>query len=303
MRIALFLLIFANLFASCASIINAPYQVVQVYTPSSGYVVLKEDSLKSNKQEPAIFAVRRSKEPLHFRFSNDTTSKDLTIHHRNSFAWFANIFCNYGIGMLVDYNNPKRYGYPGKVFLDKETRLASKAYKYHNKGTWLIHFSLPHINIFELRPQGEGTKYNTGFLGISAGLDYYHSKKQYLSLTGNAVMDFMVPAPAPVRYEGPHEQMYSTYLALTNNHKIRRFSLGYGLAYGNNLWRFGDRSTGGVEIKSNTFLGFSAPIYFQIVRTFHLGFIYRPSFLNLNTNELQYEHLMSVDFAWKFVWD
>lgn len=279
MRPILFLSLSACLFASCAAFVNINEpQKIRIHTPAPGTVSVNNEARRIGKR-PVTFKIAPGTNSFTIRFSNDSANINATIHPNKSFP---------------------KYVYPRTIFIDTAAKDNWQTHVPIRRGLLLLHFSLPYINIFEQRPEGEGIKYNTGFLGISTGLDYYHSKSQYLSLTGSAAMDLMLPFPAPIDYFSPHEQMYSTYLSLTNNHKIGRFSLGYGLAYGNNLWRFEDRSVGYFERKSNTFLGFSAPVYCRIGRTFHLGFIYRPSFLNLNTNKFQYEHLMSIDLAWKF---
>lgn len=279
MRPTLILCLFACLFTSCSALVNINEpQKIRVHTPVQGTIRVNNETKRVGKRSVAI-NIDPGTDSLNIYFSNDSTGINAMIRPYNAFP---------------------KYGYPRHVYIDTTAKDNWQTSPPLRAGMLMLHFSLPYINIFEQRPEGEGIKRNTGFIGFSVGLDYYHSKRQYLSLTGSTVMDFMLPFPAPIYHGSPYEQLYSNYLALTNNHMAGRFSLGYGLSYGNNRWLHSERTFGAQTIKSNTFLGFSAPIYFRVGRTFHLGFIYRPSFLNLNTNKLQYEHLMSVDFAWKF---
>jgi hypothetical protein len=95
---------------------------------------------------------------------------------------------------------------------------------------------MPYVNSFYLKPEGEGDKINTGFWGLSAGLEYFHKDNRYLSLSASAVTDFFMGIPASVDVEGEYESMHSTYISLTNNHVINRFHFGYGMNYSRNTW-------------------------------------------------------------------
>lgn len=53
-------------------------------------------------------------------------------------------------------------------------------------------------------------------------------------------------------------------------------------------------------MKRNLALGFVFPTYFQFGEYFSVGVIYRPTFYRPDlTDKFAYEHLISVDFAWK----
>src|SRR5690606_6997057 len=154
-----------------------------------------------------------------------------------------------------------------------------------NKGEMYLHGSLPHINSFQLNPLEEGTKTNTGFWGLTVGIDYYHSTHQFISLSASGVADLFVPVPAAVDISGEYELMSSRYVSLSNNHRIRRFTLGYGFSYARNTWdfRYYDRfspsppSRNPVK-KSDYSIGFIFPTYFQSGKNFRLGVVYRPDF-------------------------
>jgi hypothetical protein len=170
-----------------------------------------------------------------------------------------------------------------------------------------MYISLPHINSFQLSPENEGTKINTGFWGISLGLDYYHSKQQFINIGFSSVLDFFVPFPAPVDISGEHELMSSSYIGLSNNHKLGRIALGYGLSYARNSWdfRYYDMfdpppPTRVPVKKSHHSFGLIFPTYLQLGDLFNIGGIYRPTFFRPTMNrKFEYEHLISVDFACK----
>jgi hypothetical protein len=170
-----------------------------------------------------------------------------------------------------------------------------------------LFFSLPWVNNFYLQPHQETSKANTGFWGISAGLEYYYKEKKYLSLTGSAVMDFFIPFPAAVYFSGEVENMYSVNTSLTDNFKFRRFTVGYGLNYSRNTWElvYHDRfdpppPTREPVSKSSSIIGFTFDGYHQIGKRFYVGLIYRPTLLNIYPDvDFKYEHLISLDFKLK----
>lgn len=279
-----------------------------IYTTGPGKIILNQDTINT-VDDKVNFRVERKKEILNVIAITDNLTKSIAVEPTYSFWYLSNILFNYGIGMFVDAKKPKIYTYPEKIFINS-TDTVTRYFKYgkaNNKGELNLHLSLPHINTFMLRPEKEGTKTNTGFWGISIGLDYYHSKNQFIHTGISGVLDFFVPVPAAVDIGGEHELMSSSYFSLSNNHKLKRFTLGYGLSYARNSWdlRYYDRfgspppARNPVKKSSNAF-GFIFPAYFQTGKYFNIGVVYRPSFYRPGiTDNFQYEHLISIDFGWK----
>ena len=188
-------------------------------------------------------------------------------------------------------------------------------YKTYGKGAWDLRLSMPYINHFILKPNGERDISSAGFLGAAIGFDYYHQNTQYLSVIAGGVMDYKIPAPMGIDYDYGEEIVenefcYSTFIGLTNNHRYEFFSLGYGLSYSHNAWRHTynggfnpDGSREDIppnrEYMDNT-LGLLFTAYWISRSSFSLGVIYRPSFIRLNTTPtFKYEHLISIDLAWR----
>lgn len=293
---------------SCATIMNQSHKNITVHTTERSEIIYKKDTIETFDNK-ANLTVERKKESLEIVASTDSLTKSIEIKPRNSFMYWSNIFCNYGVGMLVDRKNPKRYSYPQRIYINSDDTV-SRYFKYgqsNNKGELNLHVSLPHINSFHLTPENEGTKTNTGFWGLAFGLDYYHSRNQFLNVRVSGVSDFFLPFPAAVDISGEYELMSSIYFSLSNNHRLGRLTLGYGLSYGRNTWdyRFYDRfdpppPTRDPVKKSSTAFGLFFPTYFQLGEHFNIGVVYRPTFYRPNRIEkFKYEHLISIDFAWK----
>jgi len=302
------LLTISLLFTSCASVLNNERSRSTIYTTEPAKIVFQHDTLYTKKNKIKL-DFKRKNAPVEIIAITDSLKKKVTINAINSLGYWANIGYNVGIGMLVDKNNPKRYAYPSRIYLNSaDTTNSYFTYEPGSKkGQLLLHISLPYVNSFRLNPENEGPKVNTGFWGISLGLDYFHSRNQYINLSASGVTDFFLPFPAAVDLRGEYELMSSSYFSLSNNHKIKRFSVGYGLSYVRNTWDLscygGDETitqTREPVKKSNYALGLIFSSYFQVTPHFYIGLIYRPTFLRPGIDPtFKYEHLISIDFAWK----
>ena len=308
MKQTLFVLIVSILLSSCATIVNQPYKNVKVYTTEPSKIIYGQDTIKTINNK-ANLMVERKKELLSIATMTDSITKTIEIKPRNSFMYWCNITHTFGIGLLVDKNKPKRYSYPKRIYINSADTI-SNYYRYSqskNKGELHLHLSLPHINSFSLKPQNEARKINTGFWGFSIGFDYYHSNNQFVNLGTSGVMDFFLPVPGAVDLSGENELMSSWYISLSNNHKIQRFTIGYGLSYGRNTWTlsysdWGDPlpPTRDPVTRSHNAFGLIFPTYFRFGEYFYIGIVYRPTFYRPNiADKFAYEHLISIDFAWK----
>jgi uncharacterized protein YceK len=309
MKNLLLLLLPLILFSSCATILNKPNTKTSLYTSSPAKIIIDQDTLSTTENKVDII-LPRSKDTISIITITDSTKKTFHLNPKNSIAYYGNIPFNYGIGMLIDRNNSKRYKYPSQVYVDFADTLHSfSTYDKNNKHKWFLHLSLPHVNHFQFHPANESTKTNTGFWGFNVGISYYHQNTQFLAVSVSGVTDFFLPVPAAVDISGEYELMSSRYLGISNNHLIRRFTLGYGLSYARNTWdlRYYDRfnppppSRNPVKKSSNA-LGFIFSSYYNMGRSFTVGVTYRPTFYRLDIKPaLKYEHLVSLDFGWNIL--
>lgn len=181
----------------------------------------------------------------------------------------------------------------------------SETDQYSTKGQIFIHLSLPYLNSFHFKPVGEGAKNNAGFIGLSVGADYFYKANQYVHLSFSQVQDFFFPLVFVPRGD-EYENMTSSVLSLTNNNRLKRFSVGYGLMFSRNRWEVRNiswdqnSSSRKPVAKDNNVMGLSLSAYYRLTRHFHLGFVYRPALIRLNhAPGFNYEHAISIDAAWK----
>ena len=320
LQLMLCLLIVSLLMSSCATILNRPHKYVTVHTTEPSQIIHWQDTINTIDNK-AHLKVYRSWLPLLIVATTDNLTKRIGIESRNSAMYWANIPFNYGLGMLIDRNNPKRYTYPGKIFINSAdaTGRYSMFGKANNKGELYLHLSLPFINPFRMMPENEGVKNNVGIIGINFGLDYYHSRNQFIhfgfSTVSGGSRRTRIPTTSPyiIRLR-ENEHMSTDYFSISNNHKIRRFTIGYGISYAKNNWRYNKSGWAIPHIlipiplpfiideveKNHNAFGLIFPSHYQIGEYFHIGLVYRPTFFRPNIPEkFLYEHLISIELAWK----
>jgi hypothetical protein len=283
---------------------------VNIYTKGSTTLIYASDSINTNSKNKARLHLPRQDPAIQLTAKNDSLRQSFALESRNSLAYLLNAVYTIGIGFLVEKDHPKRFTYPRNIYLNEslERTTYGRFLSVPKKGDIDLHVSIPYVNNFLLRPENETSrKLNTGFWGLSLGLDYHYSDQQFLNLSFSGVTDFFLPVPAAVSLNGEYELMTSAYGSLSNNHRIRRFTLGYGLSLGRNIWELGyfDRSNPNPPArepisKGHLAAGFVFPLYYQLSNRMKLGLIYRPTSWRLDIEpQWRYEHLVSVDVAWK----
>jgi hypothetical protein len=304
MKQIILILLFNLLFSSCARIYNEPTKKVRIYTTEPSKIVVKTDTFITKKNRIKI-DVPRGKYTLNLTVLTDSLKKTVSVKPFNSFNYYLNIVQNFGIGMLIDRNHPKRYGFPTRIYLNSADIL-NKYFGYSqakNNGALFFNLSMPHINNFKLKPQNEPLKDNTGFWGFSVGMDYFYANNRFINLSASVHTNLFTPVPAAVDYFDDYEVMNSKSLSLSHNHRIKRFTLGYGIAYCENSWLFNDYDSTGYKesiFKKNNALGLVFKSYFQTANNSYIGLIYRPTFIRfMERNKYEYEHLISIDFITK----
>lgn len=303
------ILLIPFLLTSC-SILNGSVQTIKFYTTQPSRIIYNGDTLITQNNK-AKLTVTRGSEPLHLIVQNDSLSKDIELFSHSSFAYWSNIYCNMGIGMLIDRNNPKRYSYQRKVYITREN-VRGNYFLYtqkNNRGKILLNLSLPWVNAFHLVPAGETDKNNVGFWGGTIGIDYYHTPTQFISFNVTGAADLFAPVPAAIDISGEYDLMSTRYFSISNSHQFNWLTVGYGVSYGKNIWdhRYYDRfnpppPTREPVKKENDALGIIFPVHFQTGEHFRIGFVYRPTFYRPGIPEpFVYEHLISIDFGWKII--
>lgn len=304
--------------SSCATILRKQHQTVYVNCSDREAEIFVGD-IDSVFHAPFYLTVKRSKEELIFQVLHEGQTAEtfyLQPALSNEFL-FLNLFAIQGapIAYAIDLTNPRRFDYGEFVFLNLKdttrvllTPKAQKRRRYWNedftrrRGAFDLHFGLPYVNGFNLLPEGQSIKVNTGFWGLGIGLSYYYHPTKYLHLSVVGASDFFVPVPAAVTPPDKGEVMNTIYVELSHFSNVKRFELGAGLCLARNSWRYYDETDPDEPISTShrhNAVGAVFSAFHRMGRNFSTGFVYRPTFWQVHPNISQkYEHLISFEFRW-----
>jgi hypothetical protein len=297
--IATFLL--GTIVSACATVLNGGTQKISIRTDNNLKVVSVDSSLKIFGDRSSFY-VERSRNPLKVNIQTDTSKKQILIQSHNSVAYWANIYFNYGIGMLIDRDRPGRYSYPKRIYLhidDKELKI--NRFEPISKGAVTLHFAMPYINFFQVRTV-DGSRSSGGFWGLEGGIDYYYRNNSFLSLYAGAATDFFVPVPAAVDIWGEYQTSSGFYASVRDNKCVGSFSFGYGLAFSKLLWRKSNTidSTFVPQSHTNSAIGLSLASAYRFGEYFQLGLLYQPYFIRIdNRVAADYQHQVSLELIVK----
>ncbi|MDM1047312.1 hypothetical protein [Sphingobacterium hotanense] len=233
MRMFFLSALIALLSTSCASIFNGPYKKVQVHTTQAATVYYNEGSVKT-VDNIASFEVKRKKDTMQFSVLQDTSMRTYAVNKKHSFAFWSNIPLKFGVGMLVDFTNPKRFTYPSHIYLDSSN--TNKGYdtfeKKLPKGRWEFQVDMPFVNLFHREDPYGYRELQEGFFGVGLGINHFYRNNTYLNFSAHSFLLSNYPLPPPfIVFEQKTNKEFSYQLTLSNNHRIQKFNLGYGLAY------------------------------------------------------------------------
>lgn len=180
----------------------------------------------------------------------------------------------------------------------------NKQFREFQKGDFRLKFTLPYFNHIALYPGKVFRESKFGFVGEALGFEYNYSSTKFLetSLSLNATSDIPVPAVIDKEYR---KFISTIYFSLTDNIIKQRFTIGYGINYAYNAWREEYNNDIMIPIYYtqyiNKTLGITLNSYYRLGKTINIGLIYRPSLILLNNSfDAIYEHLISIDFNWRF---
>jgi hypothetical protein len=288
---------------SCATLLNGPAMNIHIATDQKIKRVSVDNALYSDKiapepKDPGTFLVPRGHETLVIHAKLDSGEKIIRIKPHLSAAFWFNIE-NYGLGFLVDINNPKRYGYRQWYYLAlKDTAIRLRRFAPVPKGTMSFSLSVPFINAFSLTsPEGRSTP--AGPLGLGAGVDYFYTTDRYISLSLGAGSSVFVDRIGIGYYYTGHV----IFSSVQNSHVIGSFDVGYGLSFSDLIW---SKVTNGDTVNmissvSSLGIGLSLSAQYRLSRYFRLGILYQPTLFSVNSpHPFGYQYYLAAGFAWRW---
>lgn len=328
----LVLVVVCCMFVSCASILNGEWTSVSVYTEQPSQAIVRGDTLRTKpnfNDNVLTFSVPRSGDRFQFVLQSDSLRKTISVPPKNSPTFYLNALY-FWPGFIVDMNNPKRHTYDSKLRFDRKLNQYDDRFNLNTqKGDLNFNFSLPfiYLSLNTINPEDRSRITRGSVVGLSAGFDYYYKKDRFINLTGS----FSAPNFSGCGYYEPDEWsdepsvddgFHMWNLNVSHNHRLKRFSFGYGLSYNytfyrkdtysmppnyikreNDLYRYNDYPyVHRYERYRYTTLGLVFNGYCYASRNFSVGIIYKPNIVRLKSvsKPFCYEHQITLDFAFRF---
>jgi hypothetical protein len=310
------LILTAVFLISCATITSKKEYDINFYSKEQNSQVMVNEQVYDL---PAKIKVKRSKNDLLVTYLSEADSSKALLKPSVTYKFiYGNLVWGSLLpaAYLIDLTNQKRFYY-GKyihLYTTDSTRIVTTPItkRYQNSASRYnkalakqlnVFASFPWVNDFYMQPEGEGIKTNTGFMGFGLGVDYFYKSNKYISCSIKGVMDFFIPVPVAVDPIGELEFMSSSYIMVTDNIFLEKFSLGYGINAAHNDWRYRYFENFGAPpaprkpvVKDGKSFGLVVNGYYQLTENFWFGLIYRPNFLKFEPAlELEYEHVISLD--------
>ncbi len=299
---------------SCATIVNQRTVDVRIMAEQGPVEICMSSDTTRWYETPAWIYPERSKEDLLLFARNGSIQKPVRIHSKLSPIFlYGNFFYGGGpVGYAIDLTNNKRFTYPKHISINlSDDAWSGKPYVpwlKPERGLLTFKLSYPVGNFFYIN-QGDAYGNSFGFLGLSAGAEYYIRDNWCLNSDLGGLMDFFIPFPAAaVDYEGDHSTSSAVYADLQAGTELDRFHFDGGLQLTHSS--FYEVKTISVfpqyidtllhhERQLNFGPSFSG--YCRISNNFNLGLNYYPSFFYLNSGSFgaHYSHLLFFELIFR----
>lgn len=301
------------LISSCCTLFHQPTVNLNVHSDVDSVKFCINSDVYGWCNTPAIVTVPRSKQDLLLYTKRDSVQKIIRVKSRLSNAfWFGNLYTGGLIGYGIDLTNHKRYTYPRymTINLEKSKMLPNRDYVrwiLPEKGLINIKLSVPEGNHLYIN-KGKGYGNSFGFLGISGGIEYYFTDKYCINTDIGTLTDFMLPVPAPIRYEGIYDRSFAIYGDVQVGSDFKRLHYDVGLQFNRTkYYEYDTLSTYPVhsdtlkyyQVQKN--IGLALSTAYKFSNGFSLGINYYPS-VNLpngNVYKVHYSHLIFFELIFK----
>lgn len=315
-------------FSSCATLINRRSVDVNIFTDVDPAIVCIKDSDECYVT-PATINMSRSKSNVDLIVKKDTITKSVTLKSQVSTAFMLDFLTLNFLGMAVDFTNPKMYSYPKSNYISVTGKYINKRYSgvlptkrsQSTKNQLYFKISIPEGNLFYIN---KGNSYGdaSGFLGISAGVEYFFKDLYSINLDCGVMIDYMVPIPATVDYFGSHDSYAASYLDLQVGKDVKFFHFDLGIQgnrtryysykeeetdflWGEDVEKKSYRFPHGYDVKEVFYRQYNAGLalsgYYKLSDGFCLGLNYYPSCFSWHNGDFDfhYSHLMMFEFIFR----
>ena len=297
------ILFFSISLCSCATMIeNEKHTTIEIHTmPDS--VIIRLDNLTSVKS-PVILLVPRSHKDFTVTVKNDSIEKAVRI--KSLYSPWLKLSTNF------PSNSEYIYNYDHSILVDMTNKTTGYSNCKAKPGKFYAKISFP-LNYYMQFDNGRGFKNYDAYMGLIGGLDYYHSKHSFLSLTGGITgfSNFGFPVMDIVWHNDTIRRISSYCVKLTNNHDFLAFSnekihftAGYGLSFTHFDYRESFHTDTitypvGEYKKSVSGLGFCLDAHIVLCNILVAGYNILPSVYSINRGKWETSFLEYWDFGFR----
>ena len=188
---------------SCASILNGRQTTVKISTDRQSKIVYQKDTISINEEE-IILRPNRSKKTLVITVLKDSLRGDFYLKRKTSGLFWANIIHSYGVGMLVDLTNNKRFTYPHNIHfttdsISKKIIISNEKIALLPKNTFFINTSpLQAFDFFSIPMATLGAEY---FIQDNISLSAGYGIKFKNTQTGSYNISYLKDNAISYRFE------------------------------------------------------------------------------------------------------
>ncbi|APZ46932.1 hypothetical protein BW723_11835 [Polaribacter reichenbachii] len=149
---------------SCASILNKETTVVKISSDKKSKIIYLNDTLLISKKQIKLKPIR-SNNPLNFSILRDSLKEDISLKRKLSPLFWLNITQNYGLGILVDLTNDKRFTYRHNLHfvtdsITNKMVISNKKISFLPKNKFFLYTSpLQFLDFFSVPMVTLGTEY------------------------------------------------------------------------------------------------------------------------------------------------
>ncbi|MFI1772138.1 hypothetical protein [Thalassobellus citreus] len=164
MKKSVFIVLIILLLNSCATVFNKKTTSVNITTDKESQLIYNSDTITINKERIKIHPIR-SKKPLEFTILKDSLKENFSLKRKTSFLFWLNLNYTYGLGMLVDFTNDKRFTYKHNLHfitdsISNKIVLSNKKITRLPKNTLFLYTSpLQAIDVFSMPALTLGAEY------------------------------------------------------------------------------------------------------------------------------------------------
>lgn len=337
-RLALFLIILSS-FSSCVTLFNRKKTHIYVKSnpgakmiyhkeyegvklPGEGIVQPPEGTAIPIGRKGVCVMVKRDRyKRLPVTVEQDGVEKTVQVKpvHSMAYYWnFAHLYPLLGVGFLIDHNNPNRFGYPGRVYVDTHDTLPRyyafimpeagmlrpKKTPYFTADIAPLLGNVVVYDLEHLRPAGSP-------FYMSASLNYHYKPHRFVSV------GFGGASVVPIRghiyrdsvslslYGLPHYESKKGFFAdVRDNRSLGRLELGYGLSAGwheaKSYYGRTHESDSVVYTRAQVGLGASFAAYYRLFSFLSFGTNFQPQFIAFDHGvKFSYEYLWSMGLRFR----